>query len=47
MARPPNYRFERSERDRSKAAKLARKAAEKAEARDRVAPAAGEPDPQD
>ena len=43
MARKPNYRFERAERDRLKAAKLAQKAAAKAEQRDRQAPSASEP----
>lgn len=33
MARPPNYRHERSERERAKAAKTAEKAAAKARAR--------------
>lgn len=42
MARPPNYRHERSERERIKAAKIAEKAAAKAQARvaDRVDPPA-------
>lgn len=35
MARKPNYNFERSERDRAKAAKTAEKAAAKQEQRDR------------
>jgi hypothetical protein len=39
MARKPNYQFERSERDRAKAAKLAQKAAAKAEQREREKPA--------
>jgi len=40
MARKPNYQFERAERDRQKAAKLAEKAAAKKAARE-----AGEPEP--
>lgn len=41
----PNYQFERRERDRAKAAKMAEKAAAKRELkdRDRAAAAAGEP----
>jgi len=35
MARQPNYSFERQERDRLKALKLAQKAAEKREQRER------------
>lgn len=35
MARKPNYQFERMERDRQKAAKLAEKAAAKRDQRDR------------
>jgi hypothetical protein len=35
MARPPNYSFERQERERLKARKLADKAAAKQEQRDR------------
>jgi len=35
MARKPNYQFERMERDRQKAAKVAEKAAAKREQRDR------------
>ena len=34
MARKPNYQFERMERDRAKAAKLAQKAAAKRDNRD-------------
>jgi hypothetical protein len=34
MARKPNYQFERAERDRQKAAKLAEKAAAKKAARE-------------
>lgn len=43
MAKKPNYQFERRERDRLKAAKLAEKAAAKRELkdRDRIASAAG------
>jgi hypothetical protein len=37
MARKPNYQFERAERDRAKAAKLAQKAAAKAAQRERPA----------
>lgn len=36
MARKPNYNFERAERDRLKAAKVAEKARAKAEARERA-----------
>lgn len=47
MAKKPNYRFERSERERLKAAKTARKAEEKAAQRERDAggkpPADSEP----
>ncbi len=46
MARKPNYQFERAERDRQKAAKLAQKQAAKAAQRERPA-AAGEPQNQD
>lgn len=43
MARKPNYPFERMERERQKAAKVAEKARVKAEARERDrAPASGE-----
>jgi len=42
MPRKPNYRHERSERDRAKAAKIARKASTKAEQREG---AVVEPDP--
>jgi hypothetical protein len=35
MARKPNYNFERQERERAKANKLAQKAAEKREQRER------------
>ena len=41
MARKPNYQFERMERDRQKAAKLAAKAAAKREEREREAGGAG------
>ena len=37
MARKPNYQFERMERDRAKAAKLAEKAATKQRERDAAA----------
>ncbi len=37
MARKPNYQFERNERQRNKAAKLAEKAAAKREQREREA----------
>lgn len=37
MARRPNYQFERMERDRAKAAKLAEKAAAKQRERDQLA----------
>ncbi|MDB5477373.1 MAG: hypothetical protein JWP49_2884 [Phenylobacterium sp.] len=37
MARKPNYQFERMERDRAKAAKVAAKAAAKRDERDREA----------
>lgn len=50
MAKKPNYQFERRERDRAKAAKMAEKAAAKREAkdRDRAATAApAEPSPED
>ncbi len=40
MARKPNYQFERMERDRAKAAKLAEKAAAKQRERDEAARAA-------
>jgi hypothetical protein len=46
MARKPNYPFERMERERQKAAKVAEKARIKAEARER-AKASGEPPPAD
>jgi hypothetical protein len=54
MARKPNYEFERRERDRLKAIKVAEKAQAKKEARERARleaggapPAAdGEPDPE-
>jgi hypothetical protein len=50
MARKPNYEFERRERDRLKAIKVAEKAQAKKEARERArqenaGPAAGEADP--
>lgn len=38
MARKPNYQFERQERDRLKAAKVAEKAAAKQRERDAAAP---------
>lgn len=38
MARKPNYQFERQERDRAKAAKLAEKAAAKRREREAEAP---------
>jgi hypothetical protein len=38
MARPPNYNFERQERDRLKAAEKARKLAAKAEKRAKANP---------
>lgn len=41
MARKPNYQFERLERERQKAARLAEKAAAKREQRERAA--AGDP----
>jgi hypothetical protein len=37
VARKPNYQFERMERDRAKAAKVAEKAAAKRRARDEAA----------
>ena len=37
MARKPNYKFERMERDRAKAAKVAEKAAAKQRERDEAA----------
>lgn len=40
MARRPNYQFERMERDRAKAAKLAEKAAAKQRDREQAAGAA-------
>lgn len=40
MARKPNYQFERMERDRQKALKVAEKAAAKREQREREAPKA-------
>lgn len=47
MAKKPNYQFERRERDRAKAAKMAEKAAAKRELKDREraasSPDAGEP----
>ena len=47
MARKPNYPFERMERERQKAAKVAEKARAKAEARERDrAPPAGETPPE-
>ncbi len=50
MARKPNYQFERMERDRIKAAKVAEKARLKREERERARIEAGgapEPDAQD
>ena len=44
MGRTPNYRFDRQQRDRAKAAKLAEKAAAKEEAK-KKAREAGEPPP--
>jgi hypothetical protein len=41
MARKPNYPFERMERERQKAAKVAEKARAKAEARERARTDAG------
>ncbi len=43
MARKPNYNFERQERERLKALKLAEKANAKREARERDAEAAAPP----
>ena len=43
MPRKPNYQFERLERERQKAAKLAEKAAAKREQRDRERADAGLP----
>ncbi|MFC3076690.1 hypothetical protein ACFODL_01175 [Phenylobacterium terrae] len=50
MAKKPNYQFERRERDRAKAAKMAEKAAAKRELKERERAAAspdgaGEPHP--
>jgi hypothetical protein len=50
MAKKPNYQFERRERDRAKAAKMAEKAAAKRELKDRERMAsaeAGDPPPAD
>lgn len=48
MARKPNYPFERMERERQKAAKVAEKARLKAEARERARlDAGGAPPPRD
>lgn len=49
MARKPNYPFERMERERLKAAKVAEKARAKAEQRerDRAQPEGGSPPPAD
>jgi len=44
MARKPNYAFERKERERMKAEKKAKRAAEKAEARTNNAEAPGHPE---
>lgn len=46
MARKPNYPFERMERERQKAAKVAEKARLKREAKER-AQASGQPEPVD
>lgn len=43
MARKPNYQFERMERDRAKAAKVAAKAAAKRREQEAVAEGAAEP----
>lgn len=43
MARKPNYSFERMERERQKAAKLAEKAAAKREQRERPQSESGSP----
>ena len=43
MARKPNYQFERAERERQKASKVAAKAAAKREARESEAAAANPP----
>ncbi len=47
MARKPNYPFERMERERQKAAKVAEKARAKAEARERSRTDAGGEQPGD
>ena len=47
MARKPNYPFERMERERQKAAKLAEKAAAKREQRERAQLEAGQRPPAD
>ncbi len=44
MPKAPNYQFERRERDRLKAIKLAEKAAERREQQDRVLDADAPPD---
>lgn len=44
MARKPNYQFERMERDRAKAAKLAQKAAAKRRERDEAEAVQNPPD---
>jgi hypothetical protein len=47
VARKPNYQFERMERDRAKAAKVAEKAAARRREQEDAAPAAeGAPPPQ-
>lgn len=43
MARKPNYQFERMERDRAKAAKVAAKAAAKRQEREDAAPPSADP----
>lgn len=44
MARKPNYDFERKERERLKAEKKAKRAAEKKQAKEEAAPQAPSPD---
>ena len=44
MARKPNYDFERKERDRQKAEKKAKRAAEKKNARDEKSPPSESPE---
>jgi hypothetical protein len=43
VARKPNYQFERMERDRAKAAKVAAKAAAKQQEREAAAPIQADP----